>query len=757
MNAKLTDLKNQIHNSSNNNNDDDFKNDNYKNYSECQTKASYNNYNFNINTTIESIKNSYTERYLDDKNFFTKQNYKQEQEIFRKINPNIFNNNDKFIALLKQKNNSYRSLRKKENTNNNIKIKDKSVDDILKINIFEIKNNNNNLDNKDKSSDDILKINNFEIKNFNNNYFNKGKSSDNIFFEKRYINNETNRDKVNSYNIIKKDSTEYEILRNRYGSIGFEDFKQKTRNKYNIKNKKIILFDDKIAKTENNVIFNNKYFDYKNYLKRSESSFSIIPKNNQRRYFYIQKSNNINIIQNKSNKENENEILINKLNQKIIQLEQELQLSKEKIDELQNNHKSKLDDNDYNKWNNLIIEIPNSNSIFQKMNSKNLNINLSYKHSKSEGNIDNNNQLIENKISTININKNFKQKTQIKLNQNKNKFSLLNEPEKLISDIKTNDENTNIKINNNTIYTIDPNNKNNLISFNPNTYKFFVISNFITPEFLQNFEESRKFSKHGNIFLSNSGNFYIVTGKNFNLFYKYDPKNNKKIEKLQDLKNNHCNGVLISYMNKIFCLSGVHTKKVEELNLNNKTEWILNSEMNKERSNFTSLIIDKKFLFACFGYNTPTFEYMESIEYINILDTNSKWKFLNFKNEKNISLYITGAFGIFENNEIIFFGGYDGNLRESNEGCFSLNLGDKFYMENNENVNVEYIRKKNYIKSVKGILKLKQLFFFENNYCFYHKNESTLSNYIWASFDNDFNVHIINGENYEHEIFFYKE
>ena len=29
------------------------------------------------------------------------------------------------------------------------------------------------------------------------------------------------------YNTIKKDSTEYEILRNRYGLLGFDDFKQK--------------------------------------------------------------------------------------------------------------------------------------------------------------------------------------------------------------------------------------------------------------------------------------------------------------------------------------------------------------------------------------------------------------------------------------------------------------------------------------------------------------------------------------------------
>ena len=93
-----------------------------------------------------------------------------------------------------------------------------------------------------------------------------------------------------------------------------------------------------------------------------------------------------------------------------------------------------------------------------------------------------------------------------------------------------------------------------------------------------------------------------------------------------DFKNNHSKGNLISYHNSIICLSGQYNKKCEIYSIL-KNEWNEMKEMNIERSEFGSCIINDKYLFCIFGFNYPKNEYLNSIEYLDLLEEGSTWKY----------------------------------------------------------------------------------------------------------------------------------
>ena len=145
---------------------------------------------------------------------------------------------------------------------------------------------------------------------------------------------------------------------------------------------------------------------------------------------------------------------------------------------------------------------------------------------------------------------------------------------------------------------------------------------------------------NNSIFLINNDNdFYIVTGKNNDILYKYN-NNNKTMNKLCNFKNNHARGCLLYFENKIFCLSGYHNKKVEMFSEINNTLISLD-EMNIERSNFSLSIFQNKYIFALFGYNYPTHQCLDTIEYYelnnisnfkNNIDGGYEWKYLKYKN-----------------------------------------------------------------------------------------------------------------------------
>ena len=66
------------------------------------------------------------------------------------------------------------------------------------------------------------------------------------------------------------------------------------------------------------------------------------------------------------------------------------------------------------------------------------------------------------------------------------------------------------------------------------------------------------------------------------MFYIYN-QSNKTMKKLENLNFNHKNGNLVSFNDKIYCISGDYTKKVELYSkINNK--WNIVSELNQEQA-----------------------------------------------------------------------------------------------------------------------------------------------------------------------------
>jgi hypothetical protein len=74
----------------------------------------------------------------------------------------------------------------------------------------------------------------------------------------------------------------------------------------------------------------------------------------------------------------------------------------------------------------------------------------------------------------------------------------------------------------------------------------------------------------GNIFLNCMNRLFIITGREFNMVYFYDPETNE-VYRLPSLKYNHCRGgmIYVEKLNSIVCISGRYNNKVEILNLNN--------------------------------------------------------------------------------------------------------------------------------------------------------------------------------------------
>ena len=244
---------------------------------------------------------------------------------------------------------------------------------------------------------------------------------------------------------------------------------------------------------------------------------------------------------------------------------------------------------------------------------------------------------------------------------------------------------------------------------------------------------------NGNIFLSYNSFLYILTGKNYDMFYSFNPQK-QAMEKLCSLKNNHSKGCLIPYHNSIICLSGQHNKKCE-IYSTIKNDWSDMSEMNIERSEFGCCIIQDKFLFSIFGFNYPKNEYLNSIEYLDLLEEGSTWKYLDYKNDKLLSLYIKGLLAINYNDEkIILVGGYNGELNKPVEDFNQLILGNNFETDS-------YVEDVN--RKLKDIQKNK-LYMFNSGITEKIDEKNRLYN---IAYDNEDRIHIFEIQTMTHDVF----
>ena len=381
----------------------------------------------------------------------------------------------------------------------------------------------------------------------------------------------------------------------------------------------------------------------------------------------------------------------------------------------------------YRFYHKLILELTNKNKIIREKFKENETVPEKVR------------KLIEGKAKRNNHNLSLSSKLNLDTNLS------LSEDNENKNDIINNLIQKNINLSNNAIFTIYNNNNKPIILAFDIENKAFSYQEFSD---FNNFQENFQISeKNGNIFMTVEKNLYIITGKNFDMLYMYDSEK-KKMNKLCGLKNNHSNGNLLLYDNNIICLSGDYNKKVEIYSIN-KNEWNILPEINIERSNSTSCIINNKYIITLFGYNNPSKEYLNSIEYLNINDKDSFWNYLKYSNQNLINLYLSNSFCInYDEKKIIIIGGYNGKENKYNDKFIQIIFDNDFdcCKNSNQNIIIEESERK-----LKDININKKYLFNNNGYRKICKNNEIFH----EIFDSNYNCHLFQTSNMSQDIYYF--
>ena len=408
------------------------------------------------------------------------------------------------------------------------------------------------------------------------------------------------------------------------------------------------------------------------------------------------------------------------------------------LDLTDNTYKKSLFKNNSNNFNNI-------SNISNKTNSNYLtNNNIS---NNNIGNYKPNNDIYTKKITTT-MRKKFRKSASQKINKINPNIYIKPKDSKRISKL---------------LYTIfTKNDKIKLLSFDMRKHKFKEVNFIDSDGFELDYKESFLKNKENNIniCLNNEKNndFYIVTGTNSDKLYKYDKETNK-IKKLCKFENNHSNGCLLYINNKIICLSGNHNKKVEMFSEENNSVINL-PEMNIERSSFSCCLVKNEYIFALFGYNLPTQQYLNTIEYYNLSELDNfmynyininddEWRYLKYKDNNLLNLGIKGHICFnYLDEKIIFFGGFNGYKNEAVDCFYQLNLPENFNSaEKNENCYIESLDKK-----VNDISKNRIYYFGNNTGLLFNFNKE---NIYFEAIDTNYYAHILDLNNFKHNIHYF--
>ena len=532
--------------------------------------------------------------------------------------------------------------------------------------------------------------------------------------------------------------------------INNSTFTANNLNKKNVKIKPSIINNSDMSK-ENYIL--------KNRMKQDEMGNNI---NIEIKDYKIKETQNISLIKKKLNEISKLKGELNKLNNKVGIKNNNIGTKERKVIKQYNTFIKTKDISNTNinnhKINNKNKIITNSKKITkvkpkQNKDSKNTNFDLFLKGSNL---LNDNSQKIysqqsQTTMSTSNLNR-------LPSNSYKSKYSnfeTISEENKCIYSL---------------YYTINSYNKNENIKisslcFDPEDASFKTKKikdiNF-NKKFYESINKANNVNK--SIYLIKKEDYYIVTGANYNKFYKYTFKDNK-IEQKCDLKYNHSNGGMISYNEQIICLSGNNNKKVEVFSESNNT-WIELPEMQIERSFFSSCIIKNRYIFIFFGYNYGNNKYLDSIEFfdilkynMNIINQNSQkvnnvyWRYINYNyfgsNPSHININLIGAVAInYSNEKIILLGGKNCLNKENNNGYYQF-IFDENDLEGNE-INSYFERI--VVKDMKNCF-----FNFDYKYLEELKRNNIMNEQSFVAFDNNYNVHLIKLSTMNEEIFHFNK
>ena len=622
------------------------------------------------------------------------------------------------------------------------------------------KNNFSTLD-KDISNNDNNSNNNYLLYFMNNEnlYKNQKKKAENkiinktlninILKEKKENNNKFDNNLINKYLSESTKSEINEVSNNKYSKKckkekdnDLIDFIKKYNNK-KVKNKNTLDF--KISKFEIEFIKNGLTY------KENEKLIKILEKKIQQ-------------LENKLKEANEkiydlNKIIIND-KVEIFRLEEELKENKTRLKCKKNSTNIIGRNND-----SLIIKLPENFQTFKLEKDANLT--------------DDNNKIFNPNHSVINDCKIYKKKISSKIFKKINTNNrTLSQPDlhgfMNIKNSKKRRHNSLLLEKNSllkqklfdnkkliyAIYSLPSNQK--LLSFDLISKNFSLkdINTSNYNDFNKNYIESfrQEESQYNSIYLFNNNILYIVTGKNSDIFYIYDITDNTLSQKC-NLKNNHANGVLLLYKNKVFCLSGKFNKKVEVYSEENN-EWREINEMNVERSFFSACIIQNKYIFCLFGYSTPTNKYLDSIEFCDITNLNIDkciWKYLKYNNYNNIyNMNICGFISMnYNDDKIIIFGGINGVEKKPVNKFYQIVLGKNFEIENNSD--------KNYIEEINmesNDTNENKCYYFVHGFGIFKGDDidKENKNKFYAGFDSNYNIHVIQIKNkFIHDVYYYNK
>ena len=735
----------------------------YNNYQNGGDKQFINDSQINDNNIGENKlineQKLYNIRYIDNINnkYFSsleinKDNLNQENNINRQdhqdANTNKIIESDKGKRNKNIKINTSTQIENKNKKNEFIESKDINIDNFIltfgaKGN-NELKSKNKKLNGKSNSDENI--------NNIINDYENlKKKYAPNRLFTGLQNNINNFNDKINN----KKDNSNLKTKLN----FSISRFNLNLKGELNNSHEEINKLKIELNKAKNKIEELSKLvMDYKNeinILKGQSSKSKMESINNSQ----INTINNISSSNNNSNKTKiGKDSFIIKIPESLIKrrANKGKKNKNESSNEITNSNMNNKENNEIK----TLLDLTNNTyrKIHIRNNSNNFN-NISNISNTTNSNYLTNNNISNNNITNITTNdiytkkitttmkKKFRKSASQKLRINKIRQKLY---------IKPVDSKRTSKL----IYTIIPQNNNiELLSFDIIKRQFNIINFVDSDDFEKNFNESCQNNKEDNnsIYLNSdkSNDFYIVTGNNCDKLYKYSSENNC-IKQLCTFKNNHSNGCLLYVIDKIICLSGNYNKKVEIFS--EKTNSIINlPELNIERSNFSCCFIKNEYIFALFGYNFPTKQYLNTIEiyninefqnsnnnYININD--DEWRILSYKDNNSLNLFIKGhsCFNYFDE-KIIFFGGFNGYKNEAIDCFYQLNIPENFDVDdNNEDIYVEPLDKK-----LSDINK-NRIYYFGNNSG--EIIEINRDNTFFASLDSNYYAHIFDVNKLKHSI-----
>ena len=662
-------------------------------------KEKLNNYVYNKYTTNK------INRFSSGNLLINNNEYKKEIELENNIkllkseNNQLKNKIENLTNLLLSKENEIKLLKDKLNNINNMNNSNNlnTMNEILnKLKIF-LENNQNNINNNINNNN-----NNSNNNNNKNNNKNKNKKIPNckLNFRLKKLNDNNN----NNFNIKLKDDD----INNKINYI-LKTNEKKNEEIFEIQNKLSdilrILYNNNINQNNNNN--HNNFFNSPNH-----SSLFTPPLNRNKSSFYFSNSKKNNNFKNNNNSISYCE-------------------NPEESNLIQNKTLSEL----YSENNILKKQLETINEINYISNDKKIQ-NLQEENER----LITENELLKNECDKVNLKFDKILKHNFLINNNSNNNS-------------QSDSNNSINNNNNNKYLFQIYNKNKILRFNLTSFIYDIIE----PADYDNYKQIISETNLKNIIIYNTlEKLFILIGKESNYLFSYD-NNNMSLNKLIQFKYNHNLGGIIynENINSIIAISGKNCNKCEIFNLKKKKLSLLPDD--KYYRGESIYMLYNNILFCMFGFDYKENKFINEIDCINFNDDNDDenndnnnkkeyfWKNYSFKfKDKIINDNINNNYNFnikngicmqLLNNEILILSKYNNN------NILKLNI-----IENE----IEELNNENFLNGFNDNFKgIQEFILLKNN------NDNNKNNEYLVNIDNNYNVHILQLNNFEYNIYNY--